>query len=118
MEAAVSPGMEMKPVRDPSQFETVGKNYGKMDSISRPTLSFWQDAWRRLRKNKVALVSLCVIVFYVGMAIFAPMASRYSFSAMDAKAMNAGPSAAHWFGTDSTGRDLFVRTWMGARVSL
>ena len=52
------------------------------------------------------------------MAIFAPMLSRYSYTAMDSDAMNQAPSALHWLGTDATGRDQWVRVWMGARVSL
>lgn len=99
-------------------FRVKGKSIEDMESISRPSLSFWSDAWRRLRKNKAAFLGLCIIVLYTLLAIFAPMLSRYSFSEMDAKAMNALPSAAHWFGADSTGRDLWVRVWMGARVSL
>ena len=99
-------------------FRVVGKSIDKMDSISRPNLSFWQDAWRRLKKNRAAFIGLCIIILYGLLAIFAPMFSQYSYTQMDANMMNAGPSAAHWLGTDSTGRDLWVRIWMGARVSL
>lgn len=95
-----------------------GKDTVRMESISRPSLSFWQDAWRRLRKNKAAFVGLCIVIFYTIMAIFAPMFSEYSMSDMDATARNAFISAEHWLGTDATGRDLWVRIWMGARVSL
>ena len=99
-------------------FVIKGKNVEKMETISRPSLSFWQDAWRRFRKNKAAFVGLCIILVYVLLAIFAPMLSHYGFSTMDAAHQHAAPSAAHWFGTDATGRDQWVRTWMGARVSL
>lgn len=103
---------------DASLFEVVGKNIEQMESISRPNLSFWADAWRRLKHNKTAFAGLCIIMLYIAFAIFAPIFSRYTFSQMDATAINAGPSLAHWIGCDSTGRDLWVRTWMGARVSL
>ena len=99
-------------------FVIKGKNIERMESISRPSLSFWQDAWRRLRKNRAAFVGLCIIIFYVILAIFAPMLSQYGFSTMDAANQHAAPSLQHWFGTDATGRDQWVRTWMGARVSL
>jgi oligopeptide transport system permease protein len=99
-------------------FVIEGRNAEKMESISRPNISFWQDAWRRLRKNRAAFAGMVIVIIYALLAIFAPMLSHYSFSAMDATAINAGPSAAHWLGCDSTGRDLWVRTWMGARVSL
>lgn len=99
-------------------FTVRGVSRENMESISRPNLSFWQDAWRRLWKNRSAFLGLCVIILYALLAIFAPMFSRYKFSDMDYTAMNAGPSAAHILGCDSTGRDLWVRIWMGGRVSL
>ena len=99
-------------------FVIKGKDTVRMESISRPSLSLWQDAWRRLRKNKAAFIGLCIVIFYTIMAIFAPMFSDYSMSDMDATARNAFISAEHWLGTDATGRDLWVRIWMGARVSL
>lgn len=99
-------------------FVIKGKDTVRMESISRPSLSFWQDAWRRLRKNKAAFAGLCIVILYTIMAIFAPMFSKYSMSDMDVTARNAFISAEHWLGTDATGRDLWVRIWMGARVSL
>ena len=95
-----------------------GKDTVRMESISRPSLSFWSDAWRRLRKNKSAFFAMCLVLLYALLAIFAPMFSQYTQSQMDANARHALFSAAHWLGTDSTGRDLWVRIWMGARVSL
>ncbi len=100
------------------QFVIQGKNTEKMESISRPSLSFWQDAWRRLWKNRSAFIGLCILVLYVLLAIFAPILSHYKYTTMDAQAMNQAPSALHWLGTDATGRDQWVRVWMGARVSL
>jgi oligopeptide transport system permease protein len=99
-------------------FQVKGKSLDQMESISRPSLSFWQDAWRRLCKNRAAFVGLCILVLYVLLAIFAPIVSKYSYTAMDTSAINALPSLQHWFGCDSTGRDQWVRIWMGARVSL
>ncbi|MBQ9503980.1 MAG: ABC transporter permease [Lachnospiraceae bacterium] len=95
-----------------------GKNVNKMETMSRPNISFWQDAWRRLKKNKSAFTGLVIVVIYSLLAVFAPMFSRYGFSDMDPNSMNALPSLVHWLGCDSTGRDLWVRIWMGARVSL
>lgn len=110
-------GMEEKKL-SPDMFEHVGKSVGDMESISRPALSYWQDAWRRIRKNKVAFFSLMLILFYILMAIFAPILSKYDFASQDVNAINASMSSEHWFGADSLGRDLFVRVWRGARVSL
>ena len=100
------------------RFKVVGKNTKSMESISRPNIGYWQDAWRRIRKNKIAFFSLCLISLYILVAIFAPMLSQYDYAAQSVEKMNTPPSSEHWFGTDSLGRDLWVRAWMGARVSL
>ena len=99
-------------------FVIKGKDAKRMESISRPSLSFWQDAWRRLKKNRSAIVGLIIIVLDAVLAIVAPMFSKYSFSEMDIEAIHSLPTSAHWLGCDSTGRDQWVRIWMGARVSL
>ena len=99
-------------------FVIKGKDTKEMEGISRPSLSFWQDAWRRLKMNKLAFASLCLILLYAILAIVAPMVSRYDFSTMDSAFKHAGPSAEHLLGCDATGRDQWVRIWMGARVSL
>ena len=100
------------------RFKVIGKNTKNMESISRPNIGYWQDAWRRIRKNKIAFFSLCLIVLYILLAIFAPIFSQYDFSTQSVEKMSQSPSSGHWFGTDTLGRDLWVRSWMGARVSL
>ncbi len=52
------------------------------------------------------------------MAIFAPMFSRYDYSTTNLLNADKPPSKDHWFGTDDLGRDIFVRTWVGARISI
>lgn len=99
-------------------FQPLEKDVKNADKIVRPSLTYWADAWRRLKENKLALVSLIALVLIVFMAIAGPMLSPYEYDAQDFTAINQSPSAAHWFGTDDLGRDLFVRAWMGARVSL
>jgi oligopeptide transport system permease protein len=103
---------------DASLTSALPKDDADLNRIVRPSLTYWQDAWIKLRKNKVAMLGLAIIALYLLLAIFAPMFSRYSFAAQDAKTMNQWPSAQHLFGTDQAGRDLWVRNWMGARVSL
>ena len=83
-----------------------------------PSISFWQDAWRRLKQNRVAMASLLFILVLTAFAIVAPMMSSSTHSDVDFGVMNQGLSAEHWFGTDNLGRDLWCRVWMGARVSL
>jgi oligopeptide transport system permease protein len=82
--------------------------------------SLWQDALTRLKRNRAAVVSLFVLGLIALMAIFAPYLSPHPFDEVYWDAIRAPPdfSTAHWFGTDANGRDLFVRTLYGARVSL
>lgn len=80
--------------------------------------SLWQDARIRFMRNKAAMVSLFVLTLIALAVIFAPMLSQYAFDDTDWYAMHAAPSADHLFGTDSLGRDLFVRTLIGGRISL
>ena len=89
-----------------------------MEQIVRPSMSYWQDAWRRLKKNKMAITSLAIIAFLIVMAIIGPMIRPFSYSDQSFMDINKSPDSVHWFGTDSLGRDLFVRVWFGARYSL
>lgn len=103
---------------DKSQFKTVGKNVEKMDAISRPNLTYWKDAWRRIKKNKIAFTGLIIIMVYIILAICGPMISKYEYTEIDSSRMNQFISSKHWLGTDELGRDLWTRIWRGARVSL
>ena len=82
--------------------------------------SLWQDARRRLLRNRAAVASLVVLGMITLMAIFAPLLSPYAVDEIfwDRIAVPPDPANWHWFGTDGNGRDLFVRTLYGARVSL
>ena len=82
--------------------------------------SLWQDAFARLKRNRAAVVSLVVLAVIALLAVFAPLLSPYPFDEVDFDKIGVPPdfADAHWFGTDANGRDLFVRTLYGARVSL
>ncbi|MDT8900502.1 ABC transporter permease [Anaeroselena agilis] len=84
----------------------------------RPATTYWQDAWRRLQENKLAMAGLAVIVLIALMAVIGPLFSPYSYSDQVLADANQPPSATHWFGTDNLGRDLFTRVLYGARISL
>lgn len=90
----------------------------KVNVIVRPSIGYWKDAWNRLSKDKMALISLITIIAIVGAAIIVPMFSKYDYAANDLTQTYLKPSAEHWFGTDDLGRDLFVRNFYGARYSL
>ncbi|MFA7428204.1 ABC transporter permease, partial [Mesotoga sp.] len=100
------------------EFEFVGEIEEKSEALTRPSISFWKDVWRRLFKNKVAMTGLIIILAIALFSIIIPELSSYSYSQQNLRNINAAPSSEHWFGTDSLGRDLWVRTWVGARVSL
>ncbi len=102
---------------DPSLFKRVGKSVEEMNRVQRQPITFWKDAWRRLKSNRVAMAAAVLLILIVLMAIFVPVLSPYEYSTMT-KETNIRPNAVHWFGTDSLGRDLLTRCWTGARVSL
>jgi len=82
--------------------------------------SLWQDARRRLLRNRAAVVSMVVLAVIAGLALLAPWLSPHPYDEIYWERILAPPDfeGAHWFGTDGNGRDLFVRTLYGARVSL
>lgn len=89
-----------------------------IDQKELKTSNIYRDAWRRLRKNKLAMFSLAVIILFVLMAIFAPLIAPYDPYAQDLTQKVAKPSAQHWLGTDKLGRDILSRLIYGSRVSL
>lgn len=82
------------------------------------TLGYWQDAWLRLKKNKMATLGLVVIAALVLIAVFVPLFSSHSYDEQNLMMPNQSPSFEHWFGTDNLGRDIFIRVLYGARISL
>ncbi len=80
--------------------------------------SLGQDAWARLRKNKLAMVCGVVLIAIFLMCYLGPLFCTYRLDAQDLELKATPPSAAHWFGTDEAGRDQLVRVLSGGRVSL
>ena len=102
------------------QFQIVGKDLSKSQAIVRPSMTYWQDAWRRLKKNKAAILAIIILALLVLMAIVGPHMLPYAYSDQDLMITDKAPSdvPGHPFGTDNLGRDMFVRVWIGARISL
>jgi oligopeptide transport system permease protein len=100
------------------KFELVPKEEKQLNEIVRPSVTYWQDAWRRLKENKVAMGGLAFIIFITLLAIFGPMFSKFNYYSQDYSVVNQGPNSVHWFGTDQFGRDIYVRVLYGARISL
>jgi peptide/nickel transport system permease protein len=80
--------------------------------------SLWKEGWRRFRKNKIALVGLGIVVFFILLAILAPLIAPYSITDQNLAERLQPPSSKHLFGTDDFGRDIFSRVIYGARISL
>jgi oligopeptide transport system permease protein len=82
--------------------------------------SLWVDAWQRLLRNRAAVVSVVVLTLIALASVIAPLLSPFSYDDVFWDSINVPPDFAsgHYFGTDDNGRDLFVRTMYGGRVSL
>ena len=98
--------------------EPVTQSERDLDEIDRPSISYWGNCWLRLKKDKLAMFGLGVIVVITLLAVIVPLVSPYSYDQTDFAHMLEWPSLAHPFGTDKMGRDIFVRTMYGARISL
>ncbi|WP_135549108.1 ABC transporter permease [Paenibacillus cymbidii] len=88
------------------------------ETIVRPSVTFWQAAWQRLRRNKPAMAGLAILIVLALLAIAAPLFSHYDYKTINLPIKNQKPTWAHPFGTDDFGRDLWVRVWWGTRISL
>jgi peptide/nickel transport system permease protein len=75
-------------------------------------------AWRRLMRRRAALVGLAVVVFFIVLAVVAPLAAPFDPLVTDWRAVRKPPSALHLFGTDDLGRDVLARVIWGTRASL
>ena len=83
-------------------------------------VSLWADAWQSLRRNRAAMLGLATMGVVVALVLAAPLLSPYTIDSTDWDRISIGPSLStgHYFGTDDVGRDLFVRTLHGGRISL
>lgn len=93
-----------------------GKAVNKQRSRRRAQVS---EFWRRFRKNRTAVIGLCIMALILFIVIFADVITPYSrcITQVGSERLQ-GPSRAHFFGTDEYGRDLFARVIHGSRYSL
>lgn len=129
-------------------FKRITMNRDEAETIGKPSMNFWQDAWFRIRKNKAAIVSIFILVFIVVMAFVGPYMVDHDPDDVNVTHANLPPKVPgleklgifdgegklgsktvnlyevkkideyYWFGTDSLGRDLFSRLWKGTQISL
>lgn len=132
----------------PERFERITIDSSDAERITKPSVSFWQDAWLRLRKNKAAIVSMVILVLLIIMALIGPHLNGHDGEAQNLRHANLPPKIPgieklgilngmgqlggekvnlyeikkvdeyYWFGTDGLGRDLFTRLWEGTQISL
>lgn len=111
--------MEEKDLKlTPEMFKRIPKNDEEAELIARPSISFWQDAWRRLKENKVAMLALILLGLLVFLILFGPYFNGYSPTKISSKTKDILPNAQYWFGTDGSGRDIFTRVFYAGRTSL
>ena len=95
--------------------ETTASNRALADTALRSPLG---EFWRRFRTKRVAIGAGIVLVLIVLTSVLAPWTAPYNPTTPDYQAILAGPSWAHWFGTDAYGRDILSRVIWGGRISL
>jgi oligopeptide transport system permease protein len=80
--------------------------------------SLWREAWQRLGKNKMAVTSAIILILIALASFTGPLFLRQSYETQNLQLGAVAPGAGHWLGTDTLGRDLFVRILYGGRVSM
>ncbi|RFZ79698.1 ABC transporter permease [Lacrimispora amygdalina] len=100
------------------RFELADQSKFNADEVVRPNISYWQDAWRRLKKNKLAMISMAVLMILFIMSLIGPGLSGQNYTTLMPEIKNLPPSNTYWLGTDYLGRDLFSRLWKGLRFSI
>lgn len=153
MDKVIIDGKEVQLTAD--LFEVSPADMTQHEAITRPSLTFWQDARKRLFRNKGALTGLIILSIICFLTVFGPMFNEYAYDQQNLRHAKLPPrmpivsslgimdgtkiekkfdgtqervdsykqkgvedGVNHWFGTDDLGRDLWTRTWTGARVSL
>lgn len=109
---------EYQKLKKEELFRKLSKEEKNDEFIAIESLTFFQSVKRDFKKNKRAVVGLIILIIVVVMAILGPVFCPYAYDEQNMALRNANPSAAHWFGTDKMGRDIFVRILYGARISL
>ena len=80
--------------------------------------SLWRDAWQRLGKNKMAVISAIILILIALASFIGPFFLKLSYETQNLQLGAVPPDVRHWLGTDTLGRDLFVRILYGGRVSM
>ncbi|MFJ6413395.1 ABC transporter permease [Terribacillus saccharophilus] len=109
--------MEAKRVDD-SLFRPLSPEKRGHDPIQRPSMSVWKETILNVLKNKMAVLGFTLLLIIGFFAIAGPHMVPFEPAKQDLVNTNVAPNSEHWFGSDDLGRDVWSRTWYGARVSL
>lgn len=102
----------------PEMFERVGTKGLSGEKITKPSLTYWKDVWRRFKENKLALFGLLLLVLVVLVIYIGPKLSGMDYQYIDTDYKELKPNSTYWFGTDDLGRDIFTRVCVGGRISI
>lgn len=102
----------------PDLFKPLLNQNGDEFSFQKENFSFRQEAWRKLKSDKMAMSGIFILFFIACVAAIGPFLTSYTYYDTNLAIKNLPPSTTHWFGTDDLGRDLFTRNCYGARISL
>jgi len=103
---------------DAGSFVPAPKGSGELQQIAGRPTTYWSDAIRRIRRNKLAVVGFWIIIALLVVAVVGPMVSPYSYEDQDLDNTFQSPTLRHPFGTDQLGRDQLTRVMYGSRISL
>ncbi len=97
-----------------------GRNRAAIRQAADAGHGLWSDAWRALRRNRAAMTAAAILTAVAVLCVFGPLLTPVEFDYLDWDRVSVPPSLEGWhfFGTDDLGRDLFVRTLTGGRISL
>jgi oligopeptide transport system permease protein len=103
----------------PDLFEPVQRSAEDAEKITGSPVGFWGDAWRRLKRNRIAVAAGGVIILVLALAVAGPWLTPYTpFEQALGRQYKPPALSGFWFGTDEFGRSMFDRVWVGTRVSL
>src|SRR5215204_3296145 len=103
----------------PDLFEPLQRSADDAEKITGAPTGFWGDAWRRLKRNRLALAAGGIIILILVLAVAGPWLTPYTPFGQVLDRQYREPSfSGFWFGTDEFGRSMFDRVWVGTRVSL
>lgn len=98
-------------------FEPLAPSEKNSEALA-PHQGYWKSAWLRFKANKGALVGLVLISLVILVSFIGPLFSHFDYQTQNLSITNQDNISGHFFGTDELGRDIWARTWYGAKVSL